>query len=514
VVTDVADGVLSGRRFVSRPEIVARAERLAGGLAGAGVGPGDAVALLVRNDTVHLETSLAAARVGAFPVPINWHWRGDEVEYLLRDSGARALVAHADLLAGVRESLPPGILALSAPTPPEVCEAYGISDERARPAAGDLDYGRWVDDNAPLAAAPTDATSLSMIYTSGTTGRPKGVQRIVERPEEIAGMQQMLVTAFGLRPDVRSVIPAPMYHSAPNAYALVAFGLGGLLVLMPKFDPVEFLELVQRHAITHVQTVPTMFVRLLQLPEEVRRSYDVSSLEYVVHAAAPCPAEVKQAMIDWWGPIIWEYYGCTESGAVVLCSSEEWLAHPGTVGRPFLGAEVQILDPEGNVVPPGVSGDVFVRMHGTPDFTYKGDDDKRRRAGHGPLVTCGDVGFVDHDGFLYLNDRRNDMVISGGVNVYPAEIEATLLKLPGVRDSAVFGIPDAEYGEALAAHLEVDADAGLTSDAVRAFVGQHLAGYKVPKVVVFEEELPREDSGKIFKRRLRDPYWAGHDRRI
>ena len=247
--------------------------------------------------------------------------------------------------------------------------------------------------------------------------------------------------------------------------------------------------------------VPTMFVRLLQLPEEVRNRYDLSSLQFVVHAAAPCPADVKRAMIDWWGPVIWEYYGCTESGAVVLCSSEEWLAHPGTVGKPLDGAAMKIFDDEGAELPAFASGDVYVRMLDGPDFTYHNDPDKRVKVGRGNLITCGDIGYVDDEGFLYLNDRRNDMVISGGVNIYPAEIEAALLTMPGVRDCAVFGIPDEDLrrgaGRLRRARRRRPT---LTEDEVRRCVHDTLAGYKAPKVVHFAESLPREDSGKIFKR--------------
>jgi long-chain acyl-CoA synthetase len=272
--------------------------------------------------------------------------------------------------------------------------------------------------------------------------------------------------------------------------------------------------MIDEHRVTHVQMVPTMFVRLLQLPEEERKRYDLSSLQFVVHAAAPCPADVKRAMIEWWGPVIWEYYGCTESGAVVLCSSEEWLSHPGTVGKALDGVVMKIFDDDGNELPNFASGDVYVRMTDGPDFTYHNDPDKRVKVGRGNLITCGDIGYVDDDGYLYLNDRRNDMVISGGVNIYPAEIEAALVTMPGVRDCAVFGIPDEAYGEALAAYVEPDGSVELTEDQVRRWVHEKLAGYKAPKVVHFADSLPREDSGKIFKRTLREPYWAGHEKRI
>jgi long-chain acyl-CoA synthetase len=510
---DATSGIWSGDRFVPRAELDDRIARLAGALVDEGVAAGDAVAIVLRNEPAFVETTVATSRVGAIPVPVNWHWRGDEVEYLLRDCGAKVLLVHSDLLTELRDAVPDGVRVVVVPTPPEIVDAYRLSPGSTAPAAGDVVLDDWIAGRTPV----TEQVALpgsSMIYTSGTTGRPKGVERRAADPSQIGRQMEMLQTVFGLRPGVRTVIPAPMYHSAPNAYGTASFALGALIVLMPRFDPVGFLELVERHAITHVQTVPTMFTRLLQLPEDVRRRYDVSSLEFVVHAAAPCPVDVKRAIIEWFGPVIWEYYGCTESGAVVLAGSDDWLAHPGTVGRPLDHAEVRVFDPDGRELPAGEPGDVYMRLHGSPDFTYRNDDAKRSSIGRGELITCGDIGYFDEDGFLYLSDRRNDMVISGGVNIYPAEIEACLMGLAGVRDVAVFGIPDQEYGEALAAHVELLPGASVSEDAVRNHVRSHLAGYMTPKVVVFDETLPREDSGKIFKRRLREPYWAGPERRI
>jgi long-chain acyl-CoA synthetase len=324
----------------------------------------------------------------------------------------------------------------------------------------------------------------------------------------------MLRELFELGPDERTVIPAPMYHTAPNVYALSAAVQGMDMTIMPRFDAEDFLRIVAEQRVTVVQMVPTMFVRLLALPEDVRARYDVSSLRWVVHAAAPCPVEVKRAMIDWLGPIVAEYYGGTETGPVVYCTSEEWLAHPGTVGRPIEDAVIKIFDERGRELPAGESGEVYMWLDVWPDFTYAGDEAKRRSVERDGLVSCGDIGYLDADGYLYLNDRRSDMVISGGVNIYPAEIEACILSLTGVRDCAVFGIPDAEFGESLAAHVEVEHGAALGPVDVREHVRARLASYKTPRVVEFSDTLPREDSGKIFKRRLREPYWAGRERAI
>jgi long-chain acyl-CoA synthetase len=257
-----------------------------------------------------------------------------------------------------------------------------------------------------------------------------------------------------------------------------------------------------------------MFVRLLKLPEAVRRKYDVSSLKHVVHAGAPCPPEVKRAMIEWWGPIIHEYYGATESSAVVHSTSTDWLAHPGTVGRPHDNCQVRIYDAEGRQLPAGEIGEVYMRNFNVPDFTYNNMDAKRAEIARGELLTAGDVGYLNEQGFLFLCDRAKDMVISGGVNIYPAEIESVLHTMPEVLDCAVFGIPDEEYGEAVAAVIEPRPGATLTAQQVRDYLRQRMAGYKVPKLVEFGRDLPREDSGKIFKRKLRDPYWEKAGRRI
>jgi len=355
-----------------------------------------------------------------------------------------------------------------------------------------------------------------MIYTSGTTGTPKGVRRQPASADEMAMQRQTSRHVFGLSPDAPAValMNGPMYHSAPNAYGLVAARAGAKIVLQARFDAEEMLHLIAQHGVTHMHVVPTMFVRLLKLSATVRDAYDLSSLRFVVHGAAPCPPHVKQAMIEWWGPVINEYYGSTETGITVWHDATEALHKPGTVGRAIPGAIVKVFGPDAVELPAGHVGDIYMRSAGTADFTYHGHEDQRREVGLQGLVTVGDLGYLDEDGFLFLCDRRRDMIISGGVNIYPAEIEAAILALPGVRDCAVFGIPDDEFGEAVCAHVELDAPGALTAQAVRDQLGASLARYKVPKVIRFDESLPREDSGKIFKRRLREPYWAVAGRNI
>ena len=497
-------GVRCGRSFSTYPDLFGRALRATRGLHELGIGGGDRVALLLRNSLEFLEASIATVPLGASAVPVNWHWRGDEIAHVLSDSGAKALVVHADLWPAIAPSVPDGVALIVVPTP-----AGPIGD----PPAGALLWPRWLASNQPWAQAP-ETGPVSIIYTSGTTGRPKGVVRAQATASQREQTQAILGEIFKLAPEERTVIPAPMYHAAPNVYALAAAIRGMDMTIMTSFDAEEFLRIVAEHRVTVVQMVPTMFVRLLALPEQVRSRYDLSSLRWVVHAAAPCPPDVKRAMIEWLGPIVAEYYGSTETGPVVFCTSEEWLAHPGTVGRPLERAVVKVLDAEGNELPAGQSGEIYMWLDVWPDFSYAGDEEKRRSVERDGLVSCGDIGYLDTDGYLHLNDRRSDMVISGGVNIYPAEIETCLLAMPGVRDCAVFGVPDDEFGEALAAYIELQDGAQLSGDSVRAHVRSRLAAYKTPRVVEFRDSLPREDSGKIFKRRLRDPYWAGRERAI
>ncbi|MBI1212986.1 MAG: AMP-binding protein [Alphaproteobacteria bacterium] len=517
----MASKLISGAREISLAQLGERVERGAAAFASLGIARGDAIALMLRNDFAFFEASGAVGALGGYPVPVNWHFTVDEAGYIIRDSGAKAVVTHADLYPIVSKATPEGVPVLVVDTPPEIAQAYQIDADACRRPANATSWDEWIAGFERLKPEVTDPPG-AIIYTSGTTGRPKGVQRRPPTAAQALALTKLISRAFGMygvmieqKPErIVTVVTGPMYHSAPNAYGNMSVRAGADIILQPRFDPEELLQMIERHSVTHIHMVPTMFVRLLKLPEAVRSKYDLSSLKFVVHAAAPCPPDVKRAMIEWWGPVINEYYGATETGAVVFCTAEEWLKHPGTVGKPQPDVKLVVLNDAGQEAKAGEAGDVYARLTTASDFTYHGDDEKRRKAERNGLIGVGDIGYVDADGFLYLCDRRNHMVISGGVNIYPAEIEAELLKLHGVADCAVFGIPDAEFGEALCAVVQPQAGANLSIDDVRGFLRDHLAKYKVPKVIEFMSELPREDSGKIFKRKLRDPYWEGAGRKI
>ena len=355
-----------------------------------------------------------------------------------------------------------------------------------------------------------------MFYTSGTTGLPKGVRRKPMRPEQIAASARVGGIAYGIKPNEDQVIlmNGPMYHSAPNSYGMMAFRNGCRIVLEPRFDPEDMLQLIARHGVTHMHMVPTMFVRLLRLPEDVKRRYDLSSLRFVVHGAAPCAPQLKRAMIDWWGPVVHEYFGSTETGIPVWHSAQEALAKPGTVGRAIEGGIVKIFRPDGEACAVNEPGEIFMRQASVPDFDYHGKAEARAEAGRDGLVSVGDVGYLDADGYLFLCDRKRDMVISGGVNIYPAEIENALIGMAGVRDCAVFGIPDDEFGERLFACVELEADAGAVIIGHSGFpartVGQlqGAKGHPVPRRAAargqrqdFQEQASRPLSGRPASRR-------------
>ena len=511
--------ITSGSRTLSTEQLAIRGAQVGAGLESLGIGPGDGVAIYLRNDLAFFEAALGASSVGAYPVAVNWHYSEEEARYVLQDAEARAVIIHSDLLDRVRGAIPSEAHVLVVRTPPEIAEAYGAPASDDAAVDGAIDWDSWRDGFAPRMMEPA-GTTLSIIYTSGTTGHPKGVKRPAFTAEQMESLTATLAVIFGLGyfedpSQIVTAVVGPIYHSAPNTHAIFCFRAGAHLHLCPRFDPEGLLELIERERVTHLHLVPIMFERLLKLSEEVRRRYDVSSLRFVVHAAAPCSPATKQAMIDWWGPIIHEYYGSTEVGPVTFLSAEEWLEHPGSVGRAMEGAQVRVLDEDGRELGPGGIGEVAAGSStGDNDFTYHRDEAKRRAAERNGLFAPGDIGYFDEDGFLYLCDRKIDMIISGGVNIYPAAVEAELHKHPAVADCAVFGVPDDEFGESVHAVVELRPGHAATEDEIRAFLRETIGSYQVPRRVEFREDLPREDSGKIFKRKLRDPFWAGTGRSI
>jgi fatty-acyl-CoA synthase len=482
-------------------ELDERSARLANALREAGLSRGDTVALLTDNSLRAYEVYWAAVRSGLYVTAVNRHLVPAEVAYIVADSGARALIVSAalDQLASEVLDLLPGV---------EIRLAYG------GPVPGFEDY------DAVLAAASPQRSAdqpcgADLLYSSGTTGRPKGVRvelpdRQVDEPgNELVTLVQVL---YGFDADTVYLSPAPIYHAAPLRFGAATHALGGTVVIMERFDPEQALRAIERYRVTHSQWVPTMFVRMLKLPDEARTRYDLSSHRVAVHAAAPCPAEVKHAMLDWWGPILHEYYAATEGIGMTYIAPEQWLAKPGSVGKAVLGV-LHVCDDDGTELPAGEVGTVYFERDDVP-FRYLGDEEKTRAAAHPrhPLwFTTGDVGYLDGDGDLFLTDRRAFVIISGGVNIYPQEVEDALTLHPAVLDVAVIGVPEPEMGEVVKAVVQPAPGATPGPELAAKLLGYlrgRIADYKAPRSVDFADELPRTPTGKLMKRRLVERYAA------
>jgi len=482
--------------LVTFDELEARANRLAHFFRGAGLVEGDAVAILMENNEHIHAVMWAARRSGLYYVPINTHLTAPEAAYIVDNSAAKAIIGSAALrktCENLAEHLPAGL-------PPVLL----IADD-------DLDgWQRYPECVADQPDMPIDDEIEGDLlqYSSGTTGRPKGIKRELPHvpPAEAAGMMSALV-GFWMHPEAVYLSPAPLYHTAPSVWSMSVQAGGITTVVLEKFDPEGCLDAIQRHRVTHGQFVPAMFTRMLKLPDSVRNSYDISSLERVMHAAAPCPVEIKKQVIDWWGPIVDEYYASSEAIGSTLITAEEWLAHPGSVGKP-MACEIHIVDEDGNELPSGQAGEIY--FAGGYDFEYLNDAAKTAASHdkHG-WATVGDVGYLDDDGYLYLTDRRHHMIISGGVNIYPQEAENLLVTHPKVLDAAVFGIPDDEMGQSVKAVVQTVDPADATdefSDELLVWVRDRLAHYKCPRSVSFEAQLPRTDTGKLYKNELVEKY--------
>lgn len=497
------DGVISGERHVSADQLRRRAAQAATALHELGVWQGDKVALLLRNDIAFFEATMAASALGAATVPLNWHMTADEIDYVLGDCEAKVVLAHAELVDEALIAVCSGRELVIVATPPEIADRYAAAKPSRLGNALPV-WDEWIAGFAPWDREPRPVTG-PMFYTSGTTGKPKGVKRLPISPDALKAVQHRAAISFGIDgPGIRSVMTGPLYHSAPNAYAMQVLGAGGLLILQAKFDALELLGMIEKYRITNLHMVPTMFVRLLALPEEDKARFDLSSLRHVVHGAAPCPAETKRAMIEWWGPIIHEYYAMTETGFIAISSSEGWLKHPGSVGQAAPGVTIETRRDDGSKCDAGEPGEIFVYSEVTGHVAYHKAEEKTAELRHGDFVATGDIGYLNEEGFLFISDRKTDMVISGGVNIYPAEVEQALISMPGISDCAVFGIPHPEFGEQLVAAVQLNEGQKMGDEQVQLYLKDRIASYKVPRIIKYCETFPREDSGKVKKHKLRD----------
>lgn len=472
----------------------AQSNRIAHLLRGLGLVRGDTIAILMHNEIDFLPICWAAQRCGLVYVAMSTKLTADEAGYIASDSGARAIFC-SPALANIAVAATPGLLAAA-----RFCTGAVDGCTRLSAAIADLPATRIAD----------ESSGRDMLYSSGTTGRPKGVRGVLpEGPiDQVDALTGMVAMLYQFAPGMMYLSPAPLYHAAPLRYCMSVHKFGGTVVVMEKYDPEAYLALVEKYRITHSQLVPTMFVRMLKLPDDVRTRYDVSSLKVAIHAAAPCPVDVKHAMIAWWGPVIYEYYSATEGAGFTAITPQEWLARPGSVGKSILG-EIRVLDDDGGRLGANQVGRIF--FHGGGNFSYHNDPEKTASVMGEHGATFGDIGRVDEEGYLFLTDRAAFMIISGGVNVYPQEAENTLISHPEVADVAVFGIPDELMGEAVHAVVQprdmARAGPDLEAELID-YVRSRLSHVKCPKRIDFRPELPRHDTGKLYKRLLKDEYWA------
>ncbi|OBJ52682.1 acyl-CoA synthetase [Mycobacterium sp. 1423905.2] len=493
--------VMSDGATTTFGELYARSQRVAALLHDAGLRRGDGVALVLPNRPEFLEVTWGCQLSGLYYTAVNTHFTADEVAYVIDDSDAKAVFVDEsmpDLAAHIR-NVNTGV--------------------KVRIVVGALPgWMSYADALAAAGDAPALCDGSEMLYSSGTTGRPKAVRRPL--PTDGSGswaqsvLEMALIHRYGMDSSSVYLSPAPLYHAAGVNYTMAAHRVGATCILMPKFDAEIVLQLIETHGVTHAQFVPTMFVRMLKLPEAVRRRYDVSSLRCVLHAAAPCPVDVKHRMMDWFGPIIHEYYGGTEGFAGTVIGPEEWLAHPGSVGLPM--STVHVVGDDGSELPVGETGELY--FEGGPDFEYFKDPVKTASVynEHG-WRSLGDMGYVDADGYLYLTDRSTFMIVSGGVNIYPQEVENLLVMHPKLVDAAVFGIPNDEFGEEVKAVVQPAPDIAFGPDLeaeLIAYCRSNLATYKCPRTIEFDPQLPRDPNGKLYKRRIRERYWQGRVSRI
>ena len=490
---------------LSAGELARQSNRLVHALRGLGIERGDAIAMMLPNGREMIELYLAAFQAGLYLTPINPHLTASEVAYILEDCGAKAFFADERY----------GAAAGAAADQAALDSSRRMTTGRL---AGFTPYGQFT---ASASDAPPSGRTAGQVmnYTSGTTGRPKGVRRRLMDfdPDMVGSMYAMFLSMFGIEPLAGNVhlVGSPLYHTAVLMFAAGSLHYGHTVVVMDKWTPETALDAMRRWRVTTSHMVPTQFHRLLALPERTRSGFDLSSLRHMIHAAAPCPVDIKRRMLEWWGPVVYEYYAASEGGGT-LVPPDEWVRKPGTVGRAWAGSQIRILDDDGNDCPSGTPGTVYMAL-GTADFEYHGDKNKTAANRRDGFFTVGDIGYLDEDGYLFLCDRKIDMIIAGGVNIYPTEIENALLAHPKVGDAAVFGIPHEDWGEEVKAAIEPAAGVEpgpALADELAEFCRQNLARYKCPRSFDFVREMPRDPNGKLFKRKLRDPYWQDRARAI
>ncbi len=495
----------SSGESVSYAELEARSNQLAHLLRAHGLSRLDHYAIFMENHARYLEACAAGERAGLYYTCVNSYLTPEELAYIVDNSDSKVLITSAAKAEVAREALlrcPKVVLALIVD---------GEGDDRF------VDYRRAIAE-FPTTPIADESLGTAMLYSSGTTGRPKGILRPLPEapPSHRLPLFDFLIRVWRYREGMVYLSPAPLYHSAPQASVSLTIRMGGTAVVMERFDPEHYLDLVERYRVTHSQLVPTMFSRMLKLPEEVRAKADLSSLEVAIHAAAPCPVPVKEQIIDWWGPIVLEYYGATEGLGFTVCDSEEWLAHKGTVGRVLLG-DLHVLDEQGRPAAKGTPGEIWFKTASPFEYYHDPAKTKESTSPDGTMTTVGDVGYVDDDGYLYLTDRATFMIISGGVNIYPQECENLLITHPKVADAAVFGVPNPDLGEEVKAVVQpmpgVDAGPALVEELL-AFCRANLARQKCPRSIDFEAQLPRLPTGKLYKRSLRERYWGDKASRI
>ena len=484
-------------------------KKLATVLRSKGLQTGGVVAILLRNDVRQFEIIEACRYLEISFVPLNWHATGSEIQHILTDSGASVLIAHADLAIAAINKLTDRVCILVYPTPENIIASYNIKKQ----------------DNAVLESRSENMTSLLknanpittgikpfrgiFSYTSGSTGRPKGIRRQVvqSQSDPYSVYEQLARTLLKLEKGDRFYVSAPIYHSAPNALSLCCIAARDVdMYIEPKFEAERFLAHIEQFKITHTYIVPTMMIRLLKLPKEVKEKYNISSLKFGISSGSAWPSDIKQAMVDWFGPIFYESYGASEIGFMTLISSEEAIKKPGSVGKIFAGGSIKILDDDKNELAVGESGSIYIKLPMFGDFAYTNSAENEtddRYEGH---TTVGDIGYVDAQGYLYINDRKKDMIISGGANIFPAEIEAAMIEMPQILDCAIFGIADKEFGEKVVAAVTCQVGHSLSLQQVHAFLDGKISRFKYPRQLDIHDSLPREDSGKVFKQRLKVAY--------